>query len=496
MNYILAIDQGTTGSSALLVDQNLKVIAEASQDFVQHYPEPGRVEHDLKQVWDSVLSVIKKVTLGIDCHQIIGIGLTNQRETLCLWDRNTTEPLAPAIVWQDRRSTQICEQLKKLGLEDSFREMTGLLLDPYFTGTKLSWALKNWPSVKDAERKGHLCAGTMDSYLIAKMSGGQAHVTEPSNACRTLAYHLTDHEFSDELSLMLEVPVALWPKVLPSVGHFAVTQGVPGLPDGIPITGVLGDQQSALLGQACVDPGAVKCTYGTGAFLLMNTGNQPIRSKHRLVTSIGWALNSEDFTYILEGSAFIAGAAVQWLRDGLGLIQNASEIETLARKVKSSDGVVFVPALTGLGAPHWDPRATGLLTGISRGTTSGHIARAVLEGIAFQNADILSAMERDLGRKLESLNVDGGASANTLLIQFQADILNLTLKRPKYQETTLLGAVFAAGLGAKVWTSLEEIKKTWQEDRQFLPEMSQVDRVSHLDRWRIATSRAMLHQPA
>ncbi len=493
MEYILAIDQGTTGTSALLMDSNLNRIAEASVDFEQYFPKPGWVEHDLNDIWTTVLQTVREVTKRIDPRKILAIGITNQRETLCFWDRKTTEPLARAIVWQDRRTAEMCESLIKKGAEPFYQDSTGLLIDPYFSGTKAAWAFQNWPSISSAHKSGKLAAGTIDSFLIAKLSGGVVHATEPSNASRTLCFHLTKHHFSSELCEGLGVPHDIWPEVYPSVGIFAVTRGFNGLPDGIPITGVLGDQQSALLGQSCVKEGMAKCTYGTGAFLLLNTGRKPAKSTHRLLTTIAWALKPDDYTYALEGSAFIAGAAVQWFRDGLKLIQSAEEIENLAASVSSSDGVVFVPALTGLGAPYWDPNATGMFTGITRGTTRAHFARALLEGIAFQNADILVAMQKDMGKPLTQMNVDGGASANNLLMQFQSNLLGVTLRRPKYLETTSLGAVFAAGLGAGIWVDLSDIEKTWKEDRSFHSEFDSNQREEAMTRWRKAVAKTIYY---
>ncbi len=492
MNYILAVDQGTTGTTALLMDADLNLVSEASVDFEQHFPKPGWVEHDLDDIWATVHQTVREVTKHIDTRKIAAIGITNQRETLCFWDKKTGEPLARAIVWQDRRTAEMCEQLKSRGTEPFFQQNTGLLLDPYFSGTKAAWALENWGEVKTAHKQGRLAAGTIDSYLMARFSGGSVHVTEPSNASRTLAFDLHKHRFDPELSKTLGVPADIWPEVRPSTGIFALTRGFQGLPDGIPISGVLGDQQAALMGQACVREGTAKCTYGTGAFMLVNTGHKPYTSRHRLLTTVAWALKDNDYTYALEGSAFIAGAAVQWVRDGLKLIQDSSEIETLAASVPSSDGVVFVPALTGLGAPYWDPNATGMLTGLTRGSTKAHIARAVLEGIAFQNADILTAMQKDMGKSLASLNVDGGASANNLLMQFQSDILGVKLRRPKFRETTSLGAVFAAGLGAGLWTDLSDVERTWKEDRSFEPQFGDKERREALDRWHVAVQRTML----
>jgi glycerol kinase len=493
MNYILAIDQGTTGTTALLMDTELNRIADASVDFEQHFPKPGWVEHDLNDIWIAVLKTVNEVTSKVDQKKIVAIGITNQRETICFWDRKSGEPLAHAIVWQDRRTAEDCQTLKKSGLESQVQDKTGLLLDPYFSGTKITWALKNWNTVKTAHQEGRLAVGTIDSYLISKMTGAKVHATEPSNASRTLGFNIHTKVWDKELCKNLGIPTDIWPEVKPSTGVFGVTQKFGSLPDGVPISGVLGDQQSALLGQACVKEGMAKCTYGTGSFVLLNTGKTPIKSRHRLLTTIAWALGPSDVTYALEGSAFIAGAAVQWIRDGLGFIKDAAESETLAASVPSSDGVVFVPALTGLGAPHWDPHATGMFTGMTRGTTRAHMTRAVLEGIAFQNADLLEAMQNDLGKPLQSLNVDGGGAANNFLMQFQSDIMGTKLKRPKYLETTSLGAVFAAGLGAGVWKSLQDVEKTWKEDRIFTPKMAAQEKSAALKTWKAALKRATSH---
>lgn len=493
MRYLLAIDEGTTGTTAVIMDENLNRVAEAETDFPQHFPKPGWVEHDLNDIWHAVSKTIREVVSKVDASKICAIGITNQRETICFWEKGTAQPIANAIVWQDRRTAAECEKLKKRGLEKKFSKATGLLLDPYFSGTKAAWALKNWPVVAKAAKAKKLAIGTIDSFLVAKLTGGQSHVTEPSNASRTLCYHLTKHQWDRDLCKILGVPLEVLPEVRPSTGEFGRTKGLGFLPDGIPITGILGDQQSALLGQACTQPGQAKCTYGTGAFLLMNTGKKPAYSKHRLLTTIAWALNEKDYTYALEGSTFIAGAAVQWIRDGMGLIGSAGEIERLASEVKSSDGVVFVPALTGLGAPYWNPDATGMFTGITRGTTRAHVARAVLEGVAFQITDLLTAMQKDLGKKLTGLNVDGGASANNLLMQFQSDILGVKLRRPQYLETTSLGAIFAAGLGAGIWTSLKQVEKTWKEDRTFTPTITAIERKKELARWTKAVERVNLN---
>lgn len=491
MEYILAIDQGTTGTTALLMDSDLNRIAEAGADFEQYFPRPGWVEHDLDDIWTTVLQTVREVTKHIDCRKILTIGITNQRETICFWDKQTGKPLSRAIVWQDRRTSDFCEKMRARGMEPLFQDQTGLLIDPYFSGSKVAWALENWPDVKAAQRAGRLAVGNMDSFLLYMLSGGTVHATEPSNASRTLCFHLTKHVFDPALCKELGIPHDIWPEVYPSMGMFAVTKGFGVLPDGIPITGILGDQQSALLGQACVKEGTAKCTYGTGAFLLLNTGHKPAKSTHRLVTTIAWAQSEDNYTYALEGSAFIAGAAVQWVRDGLKFIQDAAEIESLAATVPSTEGVVFVPALTGLGAPYWEPGATGMFSGITRGTNQAHMARAVLEGIAFQNVDILTAMQKDLGKPLAYMNVDGGAAANNLLMQFQSDVLGVELRRPRYLETTSLGAVFAAGLGAGIWTDLSEIERTWKEDQVFHPQFKKEERESAMNRWHQAIRRVI-----
>ncbi len=478
------------------MDRNLQRIHEASVDFEQHFPKPGWVEHDLNDITSTVVQTVREVTRHVDPKRIVAIGLTNQRETLCFWDRETGAPLGRAIVWQDRRTAEDCERLRAQGLEPLFQERTGLLLDPYFSGTKAAFALREWPEVQKAAKKGTLCAGTIDSFLVSRLAGAGVHVTEPSNASRTLCLGLESRRFEPELCKALGIPESIWPEVKPSAGVFAKTLGFPGLPDGIPISGILGDQQAALLGQACTQEGMAKCTYGTGAFILMNTGSKPARSRHRLLTTIAWSLKEGEVTYALEGSAFIAGAAVQWLRDGLRIIRDSAEVEALAASVPDSDGVVFVPALTGLGAPYWDPNATGLFTGLTRGTTAGHLARATLEGVAFQIADILTAMQKDLGKPITQVNVDGGASANNLLMQFQSDILGVRLSRPKYLETTSLGAVFAAGLGVGIWKNTDEIGKTWIRDRDFTPAYTAEARSSAMTRWHRAVDRACFTPPA
>jgi glycerol kinase len=426
-------------------------------------------------------------------EQIAAIGITNQRETTVLWDRKTVAPARTAIVWQDRRTADMCAELKRGGHEARVRALTGLVLDPYFSGTKLRWMLDQDKALRAGAEQGSLAFGTIDSYLVARLTGG-VHVTDVSNASRTLLFGLRSLAWEDELLRLLNVPRACLPDVRSSAEIYGVTKGVPGLPDGIPVAGMAGDQQAALFGQACFEPGDAKCTYGTGAFLLMNTGGTPVPSARGLLTTVGWKLGSGaekgEVAYALEGSAFIAGAAVQWLRDGLGIIKSASEVEALARSVPDSGGVVLVPAFAGLGAPHWRPEARGAITGITRGTTHAHLARAALEGIALQNYDILRAMQDDSGRPLARLKVDGGAAANDLLMQFQADVLGVTISRPAIIETTALGAAFLAGLGAGVWRSKAEITKAWREEKRFEPTKDRSRVEQHLKLWNDAVKRA------
>jgi glycerol kinase len=491
MKYLLAVDQGTTGSTALITDLKLNLISKNTKEFKQHYPKPGWVEHDLEEIWASVSESVKVATAKLNVNDICAIGITNQRETICFWDKETLTPLRRAIVWQDRRTSDQCHKLVARGIEKNIHKKTGLLLDPYFSGTKVAWAIKNDPVVKKALKDKRLAIGTIDSFLIARFTGG-LHYTDASNASRTLCYDILKGKWDRDLCKLFLAPESIWPKVRSSFGDFGKTKSISFLPNGIPITGVLGDQQAALLGQACIEPGSAKCTYGTGAFMLMNTGAKPVFSKSRLLTTIAWMDQKGKTTYALEGSAFIAGAAVQWLRDGLGIIKSSSEVEALAASVESSEGVVFVPALTGLGAPHWNPSARGLLSGITRGTTKAHIARATLEGIAFQNFEILSAMKKD-SKLLKTLGVDGGASNNNLLMQFQADILGIKLKRPKMVETTALGALFAAGLGLNIWKNLSDIRSSWSLDREFIPKMSKKSRDQSLINWKAAVKKTIMN---
>ncbi len=492
MSYIISIDQGTTGSTVLVLNEAMDVVGRASQEFEQIYPKPGWVEHDPDKIWSSVLLALEQALAqaNIPTNQIAGIGITNQRETTLLWERATLIPVHNAIVWQDRRSTDLCTMLKQNGHEDLIRDRTGLVVDPYFSGTKLQWLFQRHPDLRRRASSGELAFGTVDSYLVAKLSAGNVHITDVTNASRTLLCAIDSLDWDEQLTRLLEIPDEILPTIKSSSEIYGETHGVSGLPDGIPIAGIAGDQQAALFGQACFSPGDAKCTYGTGAFLLMNTGNRPVRSQTGLLTTCGWQLSDEDACYALEGSAFIAGAAVQWLRDGLGLIASAHEIEALAMQTNSSDGVVFVPALTGLGAPHWRPNARGVLTGLTRGTKAAHIARATLEAIALQNYDILRAMENDANQSLNSLRVDGGASANNLLMQIQADVLGVEISRPQIVETTALGAAFLAGLSTGVWPNQNAIADSWKQAQQFTPQ-GQTDVVEALVRqWNQAIAKA------
>ena len=490
MQHILAIDQGTTGTTALVLDESLQVKGRGYQEFEQHYPQPGFVEHDPDELLASVRAAVAAAVdqSGVRHAELAAVGITNQRETVVVWDRATGAPVHRAIVWQDRRTAEACRELIASGAEDAVRAATGLPIDPYFSATKLSWILDQGDLRARAER-GELAFGTVDSFLIHALTGGAAHVTDVSNASRTMLFDLRAMNWSDELLERFRVPRSVLPEVRPSAGAFGAVRGVPGLPDGLAITGVAGDQQAALFGQACFEPGDAKCTYGTGAFLLMNTGDAPVPSTHGLVTTVAWELPGER-AYALEGSAFVAGAAVQWLRDGLEFFASASEVEALAASVDSSDGVVVVPALTGLGAPHWRPDARGAITGLTRGTTRAHLARATLEGIALQNVDILRAMERDAGHALGTLKVDGGAAANDLMMQFQSDVLGVPIRRPQLLETTALGAAFLAGLGCGLWPDKQAITRTWREDRAFAPQMAADEVDAHLARWREAVGKA------
>jgi len=481
---VLAIDQGTTGTTALIFDENLNVLAKTNHEFPQHFPEPSWVEHDLEEIWSSVVRAVSDVLqiANINGKDISAIGITNQRETTCLWHHGPdAKPLHRAIVWQDRRTHQACQKLKKQGLEKLIHRKTGLVLDPYFSGTKLQWLLTNIPQAKAWAKVGKIAFGTIETYLLYRMTGG-THKTEASNASRTLLMDIKSCKWDKDLLKLFQIPDPILPEICDNDVEFGRTKGFPGLPDGVPITGMIGDQQSALFGQGCFSKGTAKCTYGTGAFALVNTGTTPIFSKHKLLTTVGWRLGKKT-TYGIEGSAFITGAAVQWLRDGLELFDEASQVEALASSVSDSDGVVFVPALSGMGAPHWLPTATGLMTGLSRRTTKAHVARATLEGVSFQVRELLEAMAKDFGKKIKLCKVDGGGAANDLMMQFQADLLGYQLVRSGILETTALGAGLQAGLSIGIWKSLEDIEKRWHADKVYEPKMSSKLRKQEIARW-------------
>jgi len=480
--YVLAIDQGTTGSTALIFDRDFKIVGQGTVDFPQYFPEASWVEHDLNEIWSSVCQAIELALKAaqIKTSDIATIGITNQRETTCFWEKHTGKPLTRAIVWQDRRTAPDCEKLKKKGFEKVLRRKTGLLLDPYFSATKIAWVLKHVPGALAKAKAGELSFGTIDSFILYKLTG--SHATEPSNASRTLLMNLSTCQWDEELLKIFGVPRSLLPEIKPSASDFGVTQGVGVLPDGIPVSGIVGDQQAALFGQACFKKGSAKSTYGTGAFILVNIGDKPVLSKHRLLTSVAWQIGDK-VVYCLEGSAFIAGAAVQWLRDGLQLFSKSDEVEKLAESVPDSDGVVIVPALSGMGAPHWLPTATGLITGLTRRTTKSHIARATLEGVAFQVRELLEAMNRDLGKNISTLKVDGGASANNLLMQFQSDLVNVPVVRSEIMETTALGAGLMAGLQVGLWKNLTEIEDRWRSSRTFKPVMKVAERKKQIAKW-------------
>jgi glycerol kinase len=493
--FVLAIDQGTTGSTVALMDARGTLRANANVEFPQYYPQPGWVEHRPADIWTSVRKGIGAILRRKICKpgEIVAIGITNQRETSLLWDRQSGEPLNNAIVWQCRRTTDFCESLRAAGHENAVRRRSGLVLDPYFSASKYRWLLHNTPGMAAALKRRRVAAGTIDSFLIYKLTGGAVHVTDVSNASRTSLVNLKTGRWDQFLLDLFEVPREILPEIVPSSAILGYTRGVPGLPDGIPISGVAGDQQSALFGQACFEVGDAKCTFGTGSFILMNTGSERLHSHAGLLTTVAWQLGENGRrVYALEGGAFVCGAAVQWLRDGLRIIKNAPDIEKLALQVADHGGVEFVPALTGLGAPHWAPGARGTITGVTRGTERGHIARATLDAMALQNADILRAMESDLGKRMRPLRVDGGAAANNLLMQIQADVLGRRLIRPRVIETTVAGACYLAGLGVGLWQSPKDIKAIWRAEHEFGVKMSAAVRRRRLDSWNTALQRTLL----
>jgi len=494
-DLVLAIDQGTTGSTIALMDAEGRLLTSVNHEFPQIFPQPGWVEHDLESIWESVEKGLSAVFADgkYAATDISAIGITNQRETAALWDAETGKAVHNAIVWQCRRTTDVCEKLKTDGLEALVKARSGLVLDPYFSATKFKWLLDYAPEAQPLLAQGRLRAGTIDSYLIWRLSAGQAHKTDVSNASRTSLMALDSLSWDDELLSVFGVPKEILPEICPSSGRFAVTRGVAGLPDGLPISGVAGDQQSALFGQACFAVGDAKCTFGTGSFILMNAGDTPVASDSGLLSTVAWQLEGQPAVYALEGGAFVCGAAVQWLRDQLGIIQSAPEVEALAKTVDDSGGVEFVPALAGLGAPYWAPEARGTLTGLTRGSGRGEIARATLDAMALQNVDILRAMEKDIGSTMQSLKVDGGASANNFLMQLQADYLARPITRPEVIETTVAGACFLAGLGEGVWDSPSEVANVWRSDCSFDVGMTDAARDQRMASWQSAVAKALLN---
>ena len=493
--FVLAIDQGTTGSTVALMDARGKLRASVNYEFPQIYPQPGWVEHRPADIWESVGKAIRAIFRKKICKptEVVAIGITNQRETSLLWDRQTGEPLNNAIVWQCRRTTDFCESLRSAGHEQVIKRKSGLVLDPYFSASKYRWLLKNTTGISRLLKSNRVAAGTIDSFLIWQLTAGDSHVTDVSNASRTSLMNLKTIDWDAQLLDLFEVPREILPKITASSAILGHTRGVKGLPDGIPISGVAGDQQAALFGQACFGVGDAKCTFGTGSFVVMNTGSELLQSDSGLLTTVAWQLGEQGKpVYALEGGAFVCGAAVQWLRDGLKIIKTAPEIEGLALQVEDHGGVEFVPALTGLGAPHWAPEARGTVTGLTRGTQRGHIARATLDAMALQNADILRCMEGDLGKRMKPLRVDGGAAANNLLMQIQSDVLGRRLIRPAVIETTVAGACYLAGLGVGLWSSPASVKKIWQAEREFKVQMTAAARRKRVASWNAAVQRTLL----
>ena len=491
--YILALDQGTTSSRAIVFAHDGSVRSKAQKEFTQMFPQPGWVEHDALEIWATQSGVMQEAlsSAGIRASDVAAIGITNQRETTLIWDRKTGQPIHNAIVWQDRRTAAFCDELSASGKAALFHARTGLVLDAYFSGTKVRWLLEHVPGARQRAEAGELCFGTIDSWLVYKLTDGGLHVTDASNASRTLLYNIHTGEWDDDLLTLLGIPRSLLPEVRNSSEVYGHTS--PGLLGAqVRIAGIAGDQQAATFGQACLDIGLAKNTYGTGCFMLLNTGAQAVDSQHRLLTTVGWQLGGER-TYALEGGVFVAGAVVQWLRDGLGIIRSASEVEELAARVPDSGGVVLVPAFVGLGAPYWDPYARGTVVGITRGTSAAHIARAALESVAFQSAELLTAMQQDTARTgitLQELRVDGGGSTNDAMMQFQADILGLPVVRPRITETTALGAAYLAGLAVGFWSGQDELRQLWQVGKRFEPGMGQGERQERMHTWKRAVERS------
>jgi glycerol kinase len=490
--YILSIDQGTTSSRAILFNKKGEIVHSAQREITQYFPKPGWVEHNPNEIWGSILSVVAEVLSEseIKPEQIAGIGITNQRETAIVWDKETGHPVYNAIVWQSRQTSEICEELKEKGYNDLFRNKSGLLIDPYFSGTKVKWILDHVEGTREKADQGKLLFGTVDTWLVWKLSGGRAHITDYSNASRTLMFNIYELKWDDELLDILGVPKSMLPEVRPSSEVYGKTVDYHFFGNEIPISGVAGDQQAALFGQACFEEGMAKNTYGTGCFMLKNTGEKAVRSGHGLLTTIAWGLNGK-VEYALEGSIFVAGSAIQWLRDGLRMFKDAKDSEAYALKVDSNDGVYMVPAFVGLGTPYWDSDVQGAVFGLTRGTTKEHLIRATLESLAYQTKDVLSAMEADSGIELKTLRVDGGAVKNNFLMEFQSDILDVPVERPVVNETTALGAAYLAGLAVGFWESQEEIAKQWAVDRTILPKMSDENRTKLYDGWKKAVKATM-----
>jgi glycerol kinase len=489
--YILALDQGTTSSRAILFDKEGKIVHTAQREFHQLFPQPGWVEHNPNEIWGSILACIATVLseAGIEAKQVAGIGITNQRETTVVWEKDTGKPIYNAIVWQSRQTADICEQLKEKGYNELFHKKTGLLIDPYFSGTKIKWILDHVEGARERAKKGELLFGTIDTWLIWKLSGGKAHVTDYSNASRTLLYNIHELKWDEELLEILDVPKEMLPEVRPSSEVYAKTVSYHFFGEELPIAGAAGDQQAALFGQACFEEGMAKNTYGTGCFMLMNTGDKAVESKHGLLTTIAWGIDNK-VEYALEGSIFVAGSAIQWLRDGLRMLKSAPESESYATRVESTEGVYVVPAFVGLGTPYWDSDVRGAVFGLTRGTSKEHFIRATLESLAYQTKDVLTSMEADSGIFLKTLRVDGGAVMNNFLMQFQSDILNVPVERPIINETTALGAAYLAGLAVGFWKDRQEISSQWKQDRQFTPTMAQETRETLYNGWKKAIEAA------
>ena len=489
--YILALDHGTTSSRAIVFDHEGQIRSVAQKEFPQYFPQPGWVEHNPNEIWGSEASVIAEAisTIDITGLDIAAIGITNQRDTTIVWDIDTDEPIYNAIVWQDRRTAEFCDQLKADGLTETIRQKTGLIIDAYFSGTKIKWILDNAPGARKRAEEGKLRFGTVDSWLVWRLTRGETHVTDVTNASRTMLFNIHELKWDEELLKLLNIPLSMMPEVKSNseiYGHTKTTI----FAHKVPIAGIAGDQQAALFGQMCLDPGSIKNTYGTGCFVMLNTGEKPIVSKNNLLTTIAWQIGNK-VNYALEGSIYVGGSVVQWLRDGLGIINHSSDVETLAQSVSDSGGVYFVPALTGLAAPYWDPYARGTIVGITRGTTAAHIARAALDGIAFQTYDIAQAMAKDMNDRLTELKVDGGASRNNLLMQFQADLLGIDVVRPKITETTAIGAAYLAGLGVGYWGSVDELRRQWKVERTFTPNLDSETVRTAREGWADAISRTL-----